>query len=303
MRYRGSPIQGAPVSGYGILRVSLETFDGHHSGVSDHTAYQTDTITFFAPPPEKEREKYPFTPIDPFVTPECFVIFFHDCSLNASQQNESVELLRYVLNVLGGGRICTYVCVVMTKQDRILPVEIRESEVQRHAEVFEKVLEAYHATFKYEVLCLPGLDVPNGERIHEIIDAVNRVVVKKKSSGIPDGALVTPVMVRRMTNDELAKRALSANLAMGDADEFWKAFTQADLPSWDHHTHLRAGYAVLLESLSKGRSLLTCAGTFIAHLERLKSADPDKFKNTANKYVAMSGFKKLALSQSVKARS
>ena len=176
---------------------------------------------------------------------------------------------------------CGHICVVMNKQDKLAP-ETRESVLQEKSELFENVLRPHKNSTECRVLQLPGLSAHTGERVYEILDEVHRMIAGKGKTETPPAQPV-PVVAQEPTTEELMQRISLANSKMGSADEFWQAFLRADIESWDHHTHLRAGYAVLIEAFSRGDSVLRSAETFMDHLERLKSTNPDKFRNTAHK--------------------
>ncbi|KAM0549767.1 hypothetical protein ACHAPJ_009205 [Fusarium lateritium] len=59
------------------------------------------------------------------------------------------------------------------------------------------------------------------------------------------------------------------------------------LSSWDHYTHLRAGYFVMHDCFSRGLGLLECANEFMAHLNRLREGNPERFRNTAHKTMTI----------------
>lgn len=88
---------------------------------------------------------------------------------------------------------------------------------------------------------------------------------------------------QELTNGERAR-------AMADADdktpnEFWDAFLDGSLAPWDHYHHLKAGFFVLIEGFEQGNGVLDAAETFIAHLERLRVGNPERFRNTTHRYV------------------
>ncbi|CAI4212309.1 unnamed protein product [Parascedosporium putredinis] len=195
-----------------------------------------------------------------YIVPGTFVVYLHDCSAYLAWQEESFSLLRdFMATLVDYG--CVYVSVVMNKQDQ-LPSKPGRPPSKR-------------------ILRLPGLSALHGDRIYDILDDLHTSLAERTKTRAAEAS--TTDTAQEPSTEELVRRATLANSMMGDADEFWRAFLRADIPLWDHHTHLRAGYAVLLEAFAVGDSVLTCTGTFMAHLERLKATNPDRFRNTAHR--------------------
>lgn len=205
-----------------------------------------------------------------------FVIFLHDCSDN-EMQREARELLDWALNsfVASG---CKNVWVVFNKQD-LLPRDRLHDLLEKAAAPFEEMLSKYEQQLDYKVMRLPGFNAETGDRMDYLADDIRRTLAGKRSLPPP----TAPPPVREPTTEELEAKIRKARGEMEGDGVFWKSFLKAEIRSWDHFTHSRAGYAVLLEGLSWGQSVLTIAESFITHLERLRSARPDVFRNTAHK--------------------
>lgn len=60
-----------------------------------------------------------------------------------------------------------------------------------------------------------------------------------------------------------------------------------NIADWNHCSHLRAGYNLLLDALHVGTSILSCADEFLEHLQRLKSRDPGRFANTEHRTMTI----------------
>ena len=93
-------------------------------------------------------------------------------------------------------------------------------------------------------------------------------------------------MEKGPNEEELIERIRKANTDRLNAQNFWESFMDGSLSSWDHYTHLRAGYFVMHDCFSRGLGLLECANEFMAHLNRLREGNPERFRNTAHKYVS-----------------
>lgn len=91
---------------------------------------------------------------------------------------------------------------------------------------------------------------------------------------------LTPTELDARVKDGLQKDALKP-------EEFWERFLSSDFEAWDHYTHLKAAYFVLLDNLEAGRNVIESADDFLVHMERLQQADPETFQNTTNRTMTI----------------
>jgi ubiquitin carboxyl-terminal hydrolase L3 len=91
------------------------------------------------------------------------------------------------------------------------------------------------------------------------------------------------------SEQELVERIKALNAASLGPDKFWGSFVRGELDSWDHYSHLRAGYFVMFEGMSRNASLLDCASHFLDYLKELREKNPERFRNTAHRYAYFTG--------------
>lgn len=177
--------------------------------------------------------------------------------------------------------------VALTKQD-LLPSETRDETVRKLKGEYEKRLTLRELAsapkkFTWKVLSQPGLSMMNDEHIWSIYDEIWDGLEqrrKRMSGGAPKAATPT---IEMLTDNELRERIQKEALTDVAATEFWKHLTTAQLPAWNHRFHLRAGYMIYLETLSKMGSIWDAVEEFLKQLEQLRSSNPQRFTNTQHR--------------------
>ncbi|KAH7134614.1 hypothetical protein B0J13DRAFT_641189 [Dactylonectria estremocensis] len=216
-----------------------------------------------------------------YIVKERFLVFLHDCS-DAERLEDSIEQLRMALrwmSELG----CRHMWILLNKQD-LLPASERQSIVDGIRSRFESEVSTYRDNHRIMVVDLPGLSAASGAQLDVVVKEI-RDTLKQTSQKTTYAQVEEP---ERATDEkDLVERVKQANAQADDPDHFWESFVQGDLESWDHYAHLRAGYFVLFEGLSKGSSLLDCAGDFLGRLKELRQKNPSKFRNTAHRTMTI----------------
>lgn len=219
-----------------------------------------------------------------------FMLYVHDC-YDVDRVEESLEEFKFATEVMlkAGGK---HLWVMINKQD-LLPADQRDETVQNLRSRFMKVLEPFKDKCFVEVFDLPGLSAKSGHQLDQVLSRIRQIMLNEPSSSKPSSK-PPPAESKEFigptpgppTQDELVERVKKASLGVSSPDVFWKEFLSADITAWDHYTHLRAGYFVMLEGLSVGSSIMDCAEDFIQHLTRLRATNPDRFRNTTHRYQA-----------------
>lgn len=214
---------------------------------------------------------------------ERFILFLHDCS-DPRRWDESITEIKYALDGLLEMK-GTHCFIAFNKQDT-LPPDTRDEVIRNLQGKVELATESYRNRCHVEIIEAPGLSGITGDGIEVLLAWIQQILSNKPAKmGSPTTPPKAIVSAQPPTKDELLKRIESAQAAADGVETFWAAFLKADLTTWDHFTHLRAGYLVMLEEVSAGKSILDCPETFLGHLANLKSTHPDRFRNTAHKYV------------------
>ena len=129
----------------------------------------------------------------------------------------------------------------------------------------------------------PGFSALYGTQVHPAIEEIRKALKRVKPAQNTKAEIEQ--REKGPNEEELLNRIRQANAKSADAKTFWNAFMDGSLESWDHYTHLRAGFFVMHDCFARGLGLLECADEFMAHLNRLREGNPERFRNTAHKYV------------------
>ncbi|KAL2817260.1 P-loop containing nucleoside triphosphate hydrolase protein [Aspergillus cavernicola] len=217
-----------------------------------------------------------------YLKPNTLVLFLHDCS--DTDRQEFPEWLRYFLNDMVEAQ-SKYIWILPTKQDAITE---RETFISGVRQMYEKELAQYKRDIQYKVL-EHKLSAKTGEGMQEVMAELYRTMA------LESGRVILP----KIENDIGPQKAptseeeLKALIDMEGNDDnikpesFWLSFLSADLPAWDHRSHLKAGYFIVLDDAAKGDSIFTTADKFITHIKRLKETHPDRFRNTEHQTMTI----------------
>lgn len=197
------------------------------------------------------------------------ILWVHDCS-DLDRRAESVEAFQTCLRLFQV-KNPPFVWVLLNKLD-LVPENEREAKVARLREEFEAIMAPYTSQFEAQVKDMPRLNAHSGDQVPALKQAIEeKLNIPVKNRTQAQLALQAP------TREILLQRVQEANDAAIASDEFWASFTSATINKWDHYTHLRAGYMVMLESAARGTGMLSCADYFLTHVVRLREANPVKF--------------------------
>ncbi|KAF1973761.1 hypothetical protein BU23DRAFT_598665 [Bimuria novae-zelandiae CBS 107.79] len=239
------------------------------------------------------------------------------CGSQQSVEGEGEEMKRGGARG-GGGKKGVF--VLLGKHDLLAEGE-REKRVEEIGGMFEERLGAFRERGVHvEVLKTLGLDVRRGKDVDAVLRRIKAVVAptpttpttrNKKAAhekehekekekererekptyvATENPSLPPPTPAPPTTRDHLQLISSSTASAEPNDDAFWTSFFTASIPTWDHYTHLRAGYFTLLPYLtnpSTPHPILPAANDFLTHLSRLRSSRPEKFGNTAHKTMTV----------------
>lgn len=215
-----------------------------------------------------------------YIHADQFVLFVHDVT-DEERLDVSIDYLHTIIRWMddvGSHRMA----ILLNKQDA-LPSSQRAAIVNELKERFEHEISKYQDR-DFKVLDTPGLSGRTGEQLPEVMDEIKAVFKSRKKLEKPKPSQANVKQPGKDFDEgEAVWRIKSQNANAECANDFWQSFLRADLPAWDHYTHLRAGYFVLLASFAKGSSVFECATEFLTHLGRLREKNPERFRNTAHK--------------------
>lgn len=211
-----------------------------------------------------------------------FLIFIQSCDdLDPDRIYYSLDYLRMGLSMMTDFE-AKHMFILFNKQD-LLPPDEREKVIKGLKIQIEAEIEPYKDKLDIKILDYPGLSALNGMQLHPAMDEIRQTLQPKRAA--QDTKAEIEKRGKGPSQDELLNQIRKANAESVDAGTFWKSFTDGSLESWDHYTHLRAGFFVMHDSFAQGLGLLECADAFLAHLNRLREGNPERFRNTAHKYV------------------
>ncbi|KAI5464985.1 hypothetical protein BGZ63DRAFT_350120 [Mariannaea sp. PMI_226] len=219
-----------------------------------------------------------------YIVKDRFIVFIHDC--------HDAERLDYSLEHLHAGAQwmidagCRYMWVLFNKQDLLPPAE-RESIVGGLRTRFEAELKQYQDKISVKIMDTPGLSAVSGDQLDVVMNDIRDTLQGTSKSSQKSTKDQVAKLEQGPSEMELVERIKVANQNSIGPDQFWKSFMSGDLDSWDHYSHLRAGFFVLIEGLSKGARLLECATNFLEQLNTLRQKNPERFRNTAHKTMTI----------------
>ncbi|SPJ81497.1 probable ubiquitin thiolesterase L3 [Fusarium torulosum] len=213
-----------------------------------------------------------------------FIIFIQGCDdLDPDRIEFSLEYLRMGMQMMLEFE-AKHMFILFNKQD-LLPPEEREKVVKGLKIQIEAEIKPYNAQLDIRILDYPGLSALSGMQLHPVMDEIRQTLQPKRA------AQKTKAEIEKRekgpSQDELLNQIRKAIAESVDAETFWKFFMDGSLESWDHYTHLRAGFFVMHDSFAQGLGLLECADAFMAHLNRLREGNPERFRNTAHKTMTI----------------
>ncbi|KAJ6443185.1 ARF-like GTPase ARLP2, atypical [Purpureocillium lavendulum] len=217
-----------------------------------------------------------------------YVIFVHDAS-DHERRDEQITEFQAVAKQLAeaGGH---YAWVIFNKQD-LLPVAKRRRHVADLMRRYEKAAAKCSRAITVKVSDLPGLSATKSSNadLHVILEHVQEALLHgPPPNPVPMEESRTAEKLPRPDLDKLKRQAqqmIDADTL--SADKFWCLFETGDLPAWNHYSHLRAGFFILVQGASSDMTLSDCAEKFINHLDRLRESDSDRFPNVINRTLTL----------------
>ncbi|KAL4873933.1 hypothetical protein BDV12DRAFT_350 [Aspergillus spectabilis] len=217
-----------------------------------------------------------------YLYPNTLILVLHDC-----QDKERPEfpdwLHRFLPDMIEAQS--KYLWILPTKQDD-LPE--RESFVSGVKQMYESKLAQYASKIRYRVL-EHKLSAKTGEGVEEVMTELYRTMSAEagKISRPLAELVIAPQGSPASEEDRKALIKKGGDEDKLDAQSFWASFLNAELQTWGHRSHLKAGYIIVLESAARGESIFTTADIFITHLKRLKETHPDRFRNTEHRTMTI----------------
>ncbi|KAK7420520.1 hypothetical protein QQX98_002718 [Neonectria punicea] len=219
-----------------------------------------------------------------YIHKDRFLVFLHDCT-DPERLDYSIEQLHTAARWMSEFG-CRHMWILFNKQD-LLPPSQRDSIVSGLRSRFESELSQYQDKHCIKIMDTPGLSAASGAQLDSVMKKIRQTLRQ-----VPEPAQeTTKVQVKELeqgpSEQELVEQINKASAESTEPDQFWEDFVQGNLDSWDHYAHLRAGYFVMFEGLSRGSTLLDCASLFLSRLKDLRLQNPDKFRNTAHRTMTI----------------
>ncbi|RGP80536.1 ADP-ribosylation factor 6 [Fusarium longipes] len=213
-----------------------------------------------------------------------FIIFIQSCEdLDPDRIEFSLEYLRMAMEMMESFG-AKNMFILFNKQDHLSPEEAAKVVKDLRSQI-EKEIKPYENKLDIRILDYPGLSALHGTQLHPVMEEISTALKPAK----PTKNIKAEIEQKEKgpSEEELVNRVRQENARSTDAQTFWKAFMDGSLESWDHYTHLRAGFFVMHDCFARGLSLLECADEFMAHLNRLREGNPERFRNTAHKTMTI----------------
>ncbi|KAF5019405.1 hypothetical protein F66182_8605 [Fusarium sp. NRRL 66182] len=220
-----------------------------------------------------------------YMIKERFIVFVQSVQdLDPDRVEFSLEYLRMCMETMMEHG-ATNMFILFNKQDLLAPDE-REAVIKDLKGKIESEIAPYASTLDVKIMDYPGLSAATGEQLHRVMDEIRQTLGQTEKPAT-DTKKVMERIEKGPSEEELIERINKAKAESADAHSFWGAFMDGSLLAWDHYTHLRAGFFVMHDCLARGLGLLECADEFMAHLNRLREGNPERFRNTAHKTMTI----------------
>ncbi|GKU02123.1 adp-ribosylation factor 6 [Fusarium langsethiae] len=214
-----------------------------------------------------------------------FVIFLQSCEdLEPDRVEFSFEYLRMVMGMMESFE-AKNMFILFNKQDHLSPDEAVKVVKELKSQI-EKEIKPYENKLDIRILEYPGLSALHGTHLHTAMEEIRMAL--KPTKPIQNVKAEIEQRDKGPSEDELVNRIKQGNATTSvDAQTFWKGFLDGSLDSWDHYTHLRAGFFVIRDCFARGLGLLDSADEFMAHLNRLRDGNPERFRNTVHRTMTI----------------
>ncbi|KAL6362354.1 hypothetical protein LRP88_03632 [Fusarium phalaenopsidis] len=180
-----------------------------------------------------------------YMQPDRFLIFIQSCGdLDPDRIEFSLEYLRMGLAMMAD-QGCRHMFILFNKQD-LLPPDERDSIVKGIRAQIEREIAPYLGNHDIRILDYPGLCATSGEQLYPAMEEIRQTIQQIKKPAQPDTKAQVAELEKGPSDTELIERVRKANADAVDAESFWTSFMDGSLNSWDHYTHLRAGFFVTM---------------------------------------------------------
>ncbi|KAE8373851.1 hypothetical protein BDV26DRAFT_54849 [Aspergillus bertholletiae] len=229
-----------------------------------------------------------------FLDPD-LVLLIHNCD---PQQLEPIYDHHYFVDFLHKHG-CRNVWILFNKQD-MLPPETVTEVVDGLRKKYEKEMAKHEHQLSWKIFD-HKLSAKTGEGVQEILDHLHtsaRLFLRTRPRPQPatEPALEPyhkPTLDSKIPEHIVSSPGLSKPIdeqplrdSVG-AQAFWDSFVTGHIPVWDHHVHLKVTYIIVLEYMKRRRSTFAMADTMLAHLERLRNSQPEKFGHRIHRTITI----------------
>ncbi|OAA80362.1 ARF-like GTPase ARLP2 [Akanthomyces lecanii RCEF 1005] len=205
------------------------------------------------------------------------VIFLHNCA-DMSMFDEQLDWFKTLAT--DGELYHAPILVVPAVQDTMAP-DTKTEDLAKIMAAYANVAANYRRPEPIKIFNCPGFSARTTENPETVLDEVAKMLPGKRRDATKPPDTKAPNYPPSASDVERAK-------TMTDADEknmesFWSAFEDESLAPWDHYNHLKAGFFVLIETFEQGGAILDAAETFVGHLDRLRTANPELFRDESHR--------------------
>ncbi|KAG0126849.1 ADP-ribosylation factor family-domain-containing protein [Tuber indicum] len=216
-----------------------------------------------------------------------FLVNTSECIRDAERYKDTIdELTAQVTGSVRGGVV--FILVAFSKQDLLTEAQhIQETAVKQHVrETMDALLPVGAQKGLFSVMSA-GFSSDEGSGVEELLDALMAGVKRNNvNPTIPEpGSTVEPVHkpITEHANDPYVGLA---------PERFFGMMESASFPLWDHRSHVRGGFYVLIKGLGSGLSLWDAVEDFLNILEKMLATDTAraqvegterKFRNTVHR--------------------
>ena len=201
------------------------------------------------------------------------VIYIHDCDPRWDSSHDQTPNLHLWVELMLE-KNCQFLYIVPNKQDLLSPEQARDVAINL-TQLYEKELARYQQNILWKIVD-HKISGRTGEGVRETLDEIYHKLSRRRypisiSPPSPRLTISSPPLEGRIGQ--------VSPVDPPDAAAFWASFTSADIPSWDHHVHLKAAHILVLEYMKLRRSTFAMADTFFSHLRILRLIQPQKFSS------------------------
>lgn len=199
------------------------------------------------------------------------VIYVHDCDPRLDSSYDRTPYLHLWVDLMLERR-CQFLYIVPNKQDLLSPDQARDFAINL-PKLYEKELARYDLGIQWRIID-QKISARTGEGVQKILNEIYHEHSRREhptSIGSPSPRLTisSPCIEGRIRR--------GSSIDPPDAAAFWASLMSADIPSWDHHVHLKAAYIIVVEYMKLRKSTFAMADIFLAHLRILRLIQPQKF--------------------------